>query len=296
MAISPTYSYDDKAIKEDLLSVITNLDYKENQLVSGLGQSKANGVYHQWLKDTLKTPAANAMVEGADIVDVARTNPTRLINVTQIIANPYRVSGSDREANAAGFGDRFSYEMEKAMKEHKQDLEFALMRGTLACGNNSVARAMKGIKGWMANTTNNSGVSYSETALNDDLQAVWDDGTEVNAIYCPMVLKRRISGFTAGSTKNVDASDKRLFNAVDIYQADAAKNVKLFAHRFVTVSGDTNQDIVGINEEMFKIAFLRNPKNVPLAKTGDSDSAMIISEATLECLHDNAGFSRTGVL
>lgn len=291
------FSYDDAAIKEDLLGIITNLDYKEFQLVSGLGQSKANGVYHQWLKDSLKTPASNAAVEGADASYTARTNPTRLLNVTQIVRNAYEISGTDRASNQAGFADRFSYEMEKAMKEHKQDLEWSLMRATIACGNNSTARKMQGLKAWLTgNVTAQSGTSYSETALNDDLQAVWDDGTEVNAIYAPMYLKRRISGFTAGATKNVDASDKRLFNAVDIYQADAAKNVKLFSHRFVTQSGDLNYDIVGINEEMFKIAYLRNPKNVPLAKAGDSDRAEIISEATLECLHENAGFKRTAVL
>ena len=243
---APTFTYDDLAIKEDLLGVITNLDFKEYQLASGLAQSKASGVFHMWLKDTLKTPAANAAIEGAAASMVARTNPTRLVNVTQIIRNPYEVSGTDRACNQAGFGDRFSYEMEKAMKEHKQDLEFSLMRSTLACGNNSTARAMKGLKAWLTNNaTTQSAVSYGETNLNDDLQAVWNDGTEVNAIYCSMAIKRRISSFTAGATKNVDASDKRLFNSVDIYQADAAKNVKLFAHRFVTVSGtDTNNNIV----------------------------------------------------
>jgi hypothetical protein len=155
---------------------------------------------------------------------------------------------------------------------------------------------MKGLKAWLTNATAQSGVSYTETTLNDDLQAVWDDGTQVNAIYAPMYLKRKISAFTAGATKNVETTDRRLVNSVDVYQADAASNVKLFAHRFVTVAGDTNYDIVGINEEMFKIAYLRNPKNVPLAKTGDADKAQIVGEMTLECLHDNAGFKRTAVL
>jgi hypothetical protein len=291
-----TYSYDNAAIKEDLLGVITNLDFKEYQLGSGLSQSKAEAVIHQWLKDTLKTPAANAGVEGADAAFAARTSPTRLTNHTQIITIDYAVSGTDKASNAAGFGDRFAYEMEKAMKEFKQDQEFALMRSTLACGTGSAARSMKGLKAWLANTTNNSGVSYTEATLNDDLQAVWDDGTEVNAIYAPMYLKRKISGFTSGSTKNIQSADRRLVNSVDVYQADAASNVKLFAHRFVTVSGDTNYDIVGINEDMFKIAYLRAPKNVPLAKTGDADKAQIIGEMTLECLHDNAGFKRTAIL
>ena len=133
--------------------------------------------------------------------------------------------------------------------------------------------------------------------LNDYLQNVWDKGVEVNAIYAPMTLKRRISSFTAGTTKNVDASDKRLVNAVDIYQADAAKNVKLFAHRFVTVAGtDTNNNLVGLNEDYFKVAYLRSPKNVPLAKVGDSSRAMIIGEMTLEFKHPDAGFSAVNLL
>lgn len=293
---NPTYSYDNAANKEDLLSTITNLDFKEYQLGSGLGQSKASNILHQWLKDTLKTPAVNASAEGTDPTYANRTNPTRLTNYTQIVRIPYEVSGTDRSVNAAGFGDRFSYEMEKAMKEWKQDQEFALMRGTLACGTGSAARTLKGIKAWLTLATAQSGVSYTENALNDDLQAVWNAGTEVNAIYAPMYIKRKISSFTAGSTKNFNSDDKRLVNAIDVYQADAAKNVKLFAHRFVTVSGDVNYDVVGIDEEKFKIAYLRNPKNVPLAKTGDADRAEIIGEMTLECLHDNAGFKRTAVL
>ncbi len=72
--------------------------------------------------------------------------------------------------------------------------------------------------------------------------------------------------------------------------------VKLFAHRFVTVSGDTNYDVLGIDDEKFRIAYLRNPKNVPLAKTGDADNAEIVGEVTLECLHDNAGFIRKNIL
>jgi len=277
--------------------MITNLDFKENQLMSGLGTSKSQSILHEWLKDTLKTPAANAAIEGADASYAARTNPTRLSNHTQIVTIPYEVTDSDRAINAAGFSDRMSYEMEKAMKEWKQDAEFALMRSTIICGAGSTARTMKGLKSCLTLTTTYSAVSLSEAMLNDYLQNVWDKGVEVNAIYGSMTLKRRISSFTAGTTKNTDASDKRLINAVDIYQADAATNVKLFAHRFVTVAGtDTNNNLVGINEDYFKIAYLRSPKNIPLAKVGDSSRNMIVGELTLEYRHPDAGFNAVNLL
>ena len=284
------FTYDDNANREDLLDLITNLDFKETQLFSGLGMSTASAIQHEWLKDTLKTPAANAAVEGADATSKTITNPTRLRNYAQIIENTYQISETERAVNTAGFADRKAYETTKAMKEWKQDTEFALMRGTLVCGNNTTARSMLGVKGWLSNVTSQSGTSLTESMLNDYLQLVWDDGTEVNAIYAPMYMKRKISAFTAGTTKNLDAVDRRLVNAVDVYQADAAQNVKLFAHRYVTVSGDTNYDLVGINEDMFKIAWLRKPVDTVLAKTGDSCKSQLIGELTTECYHENAGF------
>ena len=64
----------------------------------------------------------------------------------------------------------------------------------------------------------------------------------------------------------------------------------MFAHRHVTVAGDTNLDIVGLNEDLWKTAFLRNPKEVERPKNGDYKAGEIIAEMTLECLHGDGGF------
>ncbi len=269
--------------------------------MSGLGTSTCKDVLHQWLTDTLKTVATNAYVEGVDATFVDRTDPSRLYNMTQIIRVGYEVTDTERAVTSAGFNDRYAYEAQKALKEWSNDAEYALMRSSLACGATNVARSMDGVKQWMkkstsANYTDCSGVSLSETLLNDYFQAVWDDGTEVNAVYVPMFLKRRISGFTAGATKNVEASDKRLVLAVDVYEGDAAKMVKLFAHRYVTVSGtdyghkDTAGDVVGLDEDKWKVAYLRKPFTRELSKTGDATKGEVVGELTLECLHRNAGF------
>lgn len=167
------------------------------------------------------------------------------------------------------------------------------MRGSAACGSGSGARGMTGIKGFFAsnNVTNQSGVSLTEAILNDYFQSVWDDGTEVNALYVPMYHKRKISAFTAGSTKYTMNEDRRLVSAVDVYESDAASMVKLFKHRFVHDSAtDTHYDVVGINEDYFKVAYLRKPVVRELAKTGDSTKGEVVGELTLECLHKDAGF------
>lgn len=290
------YQYDDKAVREDLLSVLTNLSPTDTQLISGLATSSASSVLHEWLTDTLGAVKNNAATEGADAAFPTLTNPTRLFNYTQIFTQPYQVSGTERSVNTAAFNDRYSYEATKAMKMIKNDMEYAVLRGSLACGTGSAARRLQGIKNFLSLVTSQSGISLSETILNDLLQVQWDNGSECNAIYGGMYIKRKISGFTGGATKNVEVTDKRLVNSVDVYEADAAKLVKLFAHRHMTVSGDTNYDVMGIDEDKFRIAYLRKPQTIELAKTGDSDKGMILTEATIECLHNHAGFLSKAML
>lgn len=295
--MAKNYTYDDQALKEDLLDIITNISPTETQLLSGLAVSSASNTLHQFLGDTLKSVAANAFVEGVDATYPDRTDPTRGVNYTQIFRVGYDVTDTERAVNTAGFQDRFTYETTKALKEWKNDVEYALMRGSLATGSGSEARQLQGVKNWLSgnNYTVASGVSLSESLLNDRFQDVWDDGTQVNAVYVPMRLKRRISGFVAGATKNVETTDKRLVNAVDVYEADAANMVKLFAHRYVTVSGDTNYDVIGLDEDKWRLAYLRKPFTRELAKTGDSTKGEVIGELTLECLAENAGFAARGM-
>ena len=291
MAGTIAYTYQDNAMREDLLDILTNLSPTETQLVSGLAVGKADSIRHEWLIDTLGTVKANAQLEGADATYHTITDPTRLYNYTQIIKQGFKVSDTERDVNTAAFDDRYRYEQTKALKMIKNDMEYALMRGSLASGATNVARLLRGVKASLSLITAQSGISMTETILNDYFQLVWDNAaTEVNAVYCPMYMKRKISGFTAGSTKNVNAADKRLINSVDVYEADAARLVKLFAHRYVTVSGDTNYGIVGLDEDKFRVAYLRKPKVTESAKVGDWTGGNIITELTLENLHYNAGF------
>lgn len=220
MAVDTAYTYDEESKREDLLNILTNLSPTETQLVSGLGTGSASNIYHEWLTDTLSSVKANAYVEGVDASYPDLTDPSRSQNVTQIARQGYQVSDTERAVNSAGFNDRYAYEATKALKVLKNDMEYALMRGSLACGSGTdTARQLKGIKNWLSLVTNQSTASMSETDLNDYFQNVWDNGTEVNAIYAPMYMKRKISNFAGNSTQqNIDVTDKRLINSVDVLE------------------------------------------------------------------------------
>lgn len=290
------FSYDSGARKESLLNIITNISPEEDSLLKDLGKSSASNTLHEWVTDTLKTPAAQSIVEGSDATYANRTNPTRVTNQTQIVRIDLGVSDSERARNYPSFKDRYAYEMDKAMKEWNNDAEFNLLRSTLATGTGSATRTMTGLKAAITTVaTSQSGVSLSETMLNDYVQNAWNQGGKPTDIYVGARLKRRISGFTGNSTRQIMSDEKKAVNVVDTYISDfGVLRIKL--HRYMTVSGDTNYDLIGIQPDKFRVAYFREPEHVSLAKTGSATKGMIEGEFTLEYLAENSSFKTTALL
>lgn len=282
---------DDASVKESVLDLITNIDPVENYVLSNLQRSTANDEFHFTPRDTLRTPALRAGVEGANPT-YDGNDPTRALNMLQIVEVGFTVTDSEQATDRYGSPeDRVAYETEKALKDWANFAEFALVRSTIVTGNNSVARQMEGLKECLTIDTAQSGVSLSETILNDYLQNVWTEGADVDLVLAPMKLKRRISGFNAGGSKFYNQEDRRLVVPIEVYESDASsKPIKLVAHRYVQQSGDTNYDIVGIETDKFAVAYLREPKVRSLSKTGDAENRQVIGELTLECRNDLAGF------
>lgn len=292
--MATTFSYTDAAIRESLLDVVTNITPEIDPLYTGLQKSTADQPYHQWLTDTLAAVGTNAQTEGADPSYADRTNPTRKTNWTQIIRKDVLVSATDRASNTAGFADRFTYEVQKATKEWRRDAEFAILRGSLASGSGSAARQMAGIKAQITTlATSQSGVSLSETILNNYLQNAWNQGGEPDMILVGGTLKRRIDGFNANSnnTRYVQAEDKKIVNTVQMYVSSFGTH-ELMLHRLVDISGDVNSTIYGLQKDKFAVAHLRGrePELVKPAITGDATKAFVIGELTLEARAENSSF------
>lgn len=302
MAYSPVNAYDERqgvgSIKEDLWDIISNVEPTEFQLQSGLGTVSVSSTRHEWLMDTLA--AGNTIWKQAEgftpsYADV--TNTSRGYNNTQIISAEVQVTETMKAVNTAGqFADDYARQKANAIKVLKNRLEYALMAGTLATGSSTVARGMAGIKDvafwddvsdFAILTTSPSGVSLSETMFNDYLANSWNSSSAVpREAYMGSALKRRISGFTAGATKNFDQEDKRLVNAIDVYESDFGI-IKLFLHRYAN-GGATDNDLVLVNPDHAKIGFLRRPEYEEIAKTGDATKGYYVTEATLQVSNPKA--------
>lgn len=279
-------TYDDASRREDLVDVITNISVQDTPLLSGLGEgAMATQTLHEWLTDTFAAYGANAQVEAKAFTAVDLTQPARSNNVTQIFTDDILVSDTEVAVNIGGAQGAFEYQIEKNMKEHAKDIEYALMNGSRASGASGVARRLQGvINGITTNsTTRSSGSSLGETTFNDIIEMVYNSTDSVaDEIYVGATLKRDISGFTATNTRFVAADDKRLSRPVDIYESDFGVH-KVFLHRTVG-NGANAKELVAIKNDLWKVSWLkgRRTKVTNLQKDGDRERAMLVSELTLE--------------
>lgn len=266
--------------KESLWDMIVTIDPLETFVSSNAPTVKVGDIQHQWVQKNPRSVASRSAVEGKDPT-FDNTSTSRDSNWTQIIQIGYELTGSRVAANTIG-GDLMSRERNEAMRSLKNSLEFDLIRGTLVTGNASTARRMKGMTSFASTlATSQSGVSLSEKILNDYLGNAWDQGTEIDTLLVGKVLKARISGFTSGNTKNVEASEATLYGRVDVLDTDYGR-VRVLKHRYVTQSGDTNYDLLGYDSGYVHVGVFRSPKVEALAKTGDSEREQVIGEFTLQ--------------
>lgn len=291
-------TYDDTIRREDLIDIITDVSPDDNPLSTMLGTTTASQTLHEWPEDYISRPTSvSGAAEGAAATYSDLTQPSRRVNITQIITQTFRVSGTERKVDVAGMGDPFDYQSAKALREWKNNLEYALVRGVLASGSSGVARQMAGLQAVVTthSTARNSGTSLSETEFNAMVKNVWDDvgSSDVfDMVLVPFGLKQKISTFTAGNTRYVDAEDRRLTRPVMVYESDGGVH-RIFAHKDVNNAAGTVA-FLGIKEDKYRIAFLRPPARENLAKDGDRDNGQIVGEATMEYLAERTSVQRTG--
>ena len=284
------------ANREDLLDLITIISPTQTPFFSSVAKGTAAATLHEWLTDSLSAHRADAgAVEGADFADGEILAPVRNKNVTQIITNPFMVSRTQDQVSKAGKDSEVAYQASKKLREHARDLESACFNN-LAGGNPtspgvpgdvSNARNMEPIKTYVAAAHIQLPAAGSEGDLveadvNDAMQLAWAAGGEVDTIFCTGTLKRVITGFTDQRHRNFPATgdSKTLVYTIDVYEGDFGM-CRILADRFIDTYQPTSvdsSDVYLLEMSRWRFDFLCNPKEEPLAKTGDAYKRWIISE------------------
>ena len=293
-------TYDSTDRREDLLSIVGDVSPDDTPLATMLKTSTAQNTLHEWLEDYITPPTSvTAAAEGAAATYTALTQPVRRNNITATLTRTFRVSGTERAVKVGNGQDPMDYQAAKALRQWKMDQEFLLLNGALASGASGTARGMAGLDSVITTlyTARNSGTSLSETEFQDMHQDSWTQGGTENSfdlVLVPFGLKRKIDGFTAGATKYVDQSDKKLTQPVAIYETSAGV-ARIMQHRYVDSAAATpGPRFLGLKEDKFRVAYLRKPFREMLAKDGDRENGQIVGEFTLEYLAERSSVNRTG--
>jgi len=298
---SQTYNATDR--KESLLSILKNVSPNEdNYFVSNLGKAAAaSNTLHEWVTyNTARPTSVTAAIEGFQASYGDLDTPTRTQNATAIVDEEVRVSGTMKSVATATGENPYAFQKGEALKRLKAKMEFVTINGAFASGSSGVGRGMSGIGAMISTnvTARSSGTSFTETELNDIMQDVWTSvGSEYIAdlIVAPMVIKRRISGFTSNLTRNIDAKEKRLTNEVRVYDTQVGQTVMVLAHKDVNAAAGT-LTVYALREDTWKHSFLtgREPQWEELAKDGDRDNGMYVTEFTVVGYAQRASARRTG--
>ena len=316
-------TYDAKGIREDLSDLIADISPTQTPFQSNIGTRDAENTYFEWQTDSLATASATPVVEGQDLSSFTAVTPTaRLGNYCQINMVDFIISGTEQRVIKAGRSSEVGYQAAKAAKELKRNVEVgALLNGVGAVvGGTSTARVTCGFPGWLkTNVVENqctkpsysgsvpTGASevwksfdiptaFTETMLKSTMQSCYENGGEPSILMVSPFNKAAVSAFSgiASSRYNVDGAEPSvIIGAADIYVSDFG-NLSVVPNRFFTSVIDEgagslmNNWAFLIDPDEVKIATLRPYTIESLARTGDADKRMALTEWGLQVNNEAA--------
>lgn len=128
MAQTTFVSYDQQGKKLSFANWISMISPQDTPFVSMTGKETINQTIFSWQVDALAAVNANnAVAEGSQATEVALRPTQVLSNVTQILRKVVKVSDTANTTANYGRGRELMYQLEKAGKEIKRDLEKILL-------------------------------------------------------------------------------------------------------------------------------------------------------------------------
>lgn len=249
-------------VREDFLDAIYNIAPTDTPFMSGIGKGSSKDVYTSWLQDTLAEPnEANALKDGADIGADSSAKARRVGNINQISGKSLIISGRAEKVDKAGRSSEMAFQLAKAGKALKRDME-AILTGNQAavpdldgdtatklgslraCFRDAVApesdTALTGATGSNGGvgaagypTVASAGTdrTLTQTLLDTVFQACYVNGGDPDTIMVSPTVKRLITEYLYSSSARVaalysDVKDKRTGDVA------AQSSISVYIHDF----------------------------------------------------------------
>ena len=297
-------TYESKGNREDLSNYIYRVDPTDTPFTSAVDKVKATATSHDWQTQALAAAStANAVLEGDDATTDAATATVRLSNICQISDKVARVTGTQQVIDKAGRDDEMDYQVLLKGLELKRDMEaIFLTNQAKVSGDDTTARKLASVLSWIKTNTDKASDgsdpsaadgtgtrtdgtqrAFTEAQLKTVLNAIWNSGGDPDTIMLGGFNKQVMSSFVGRGTPTEDTKAKKIVAAVDVYESDFG-TLRIVPNR----NNPRTRDALILQMNMWALAYLRNMKKVPLAKTGDSDRIQIICEYSLESRNEKA--------
>jgi len=222
-------------VREDFMDAIYNISPVDTPFMSGIGRESCKDVFSSWQQDDLAEPnSANAAVDGEDIGTDSSVKARRVGNVCQISRKSLIVSGRADAVDKAGRTSEMAYQLAKASKALKRDMEAVLTgnQAAVADTDGSTATKLGGLRACFrdgvapesttalvgAGAGDNGGVSatgiptaatagtaraLSETLLQAAILAAYTNGGAPDTIMCTPKIKSKLSAYLFSSSARV---------------------------------------------------------------------------------------------
>jgi hypothetical protein len=306
-------TYDSSTIREDLQDAENMISPTETPFTSMIaGRRTASSATHEWpLTELSAVSVTNRVAEGEDAP--ATDTPviaSRRWNFTQISDKKAKVSDTSQRVDGAASIEKMAKQISYKLKELKRDCEAMMIENIPAnpgAAEGATVRVAAGFVAFLitnpsrgattgaAPTLSNTTSGYpdaghtagtlrpiTEALFNDQIQACWSQGGEPRYALCSPANKRVMSELFDGfATKYKDGDDKKIINAVDIYESDFGQ-VQIVPDRFMLGDGGADSShILMIDPDYVAVADLQPTRQIPLARTGHTETRLIQKEYTL---------------
>lgn len=284
-------SYDQVGKAEDVSDIISDISPTDTPMVSLIKPQKVHARVYEYQTDSLAAAGANAAVEGADPSMATLTATTMITGNTQILTKAFQVSATADAIKTYGRAKETAYQLGRALKEIKRDLEYAYVGASNAAvagnaGASPVAREMDSADQLIdaATTTAGGTAALTEAMLLSTGQAVFNEGGDASVFMIKPADAQIVAGFTgaSGRYRNFNDAQKTLTNVIDLYVSPYGEyKVVLNRHQMTTHA-------FLLDPSMWRSAVLRPFSRTLLAKSGDSDKHFVVGEYGLMHLNPKA--------
>lgn len=290
-----TYSSANK--REDLTDAIYDISPEETPLLSMIGRTTADAVKHEWQTDTLGDANTDGELEGNTFAPAASVATGRADNICMIKTRDAVVTGTQEAVAKAGTKNQLAYEMAKATKRLKKDIDTIISGKQMSVsGAAATARVSRGAVSWLTtnasrgtNGANVAGVvtdgtqrAFTETILKSVLASCFTAGADPSKLLLGAFNKAAVAGFVGRDKTTVPTDKNVVSNSVDVYIGDF--------HRLDIVPSRNirARDGLVVDPEYMAVAYLREFLNKDYDQTGDAKAKQVLSEFTLEMRNEAA--------